>query len=107
MIRGRGVNRYFSGRVAGAFYSVVLAAALAVAVTACGFPAWRDQALRDVAEGRWHVNPEQIPPGGASSQTIEFYDSSGRHLGYGKVQGGAVDFFNLDSSRAGFGKGGR
>lgn len=76
-------------------------------LSACGFPAWRDQALREVAEGRWHVNPEQVPPGGTSSQTTEYYDASGRHVGYGKVQGGAVEFFNPDGSRAGFGKAGR
>lgn len=71
----------------------------------CGFPAWRDQALRDVTEGRWHVNPEQVSPGSASSQqTIEFRDASGRNVGYGKVQGGTVEFFNSDSSRAGYGK---
>lgn len=73
-------------------------------LAACGFPAWRDQALREVTEGRWHVNPEQVPPGSAPSQTIEFYDASGKHVGYGKVQGGTVEFFNTDSSRAGFGR---
>lgn len=77
---------------------------LSLFFSACGFPAWRDQALRDVAEGRWHVNPEQVPPGSAPSQTIEFYDASGRHLGYGMNRGGSVEFFNTDSSRAGFGR---
>lgn len=46
----------------------------------------------------------QVSPGSAPSQTIEFYDAAGRYLGYGEVQGGAVEFFNADSSRAGFGK---
>jgi len=86
------------------FVSLLL---IGVVVSACGFPAWRDQALREVAEGRWHVNPEQVPPGSAPSQTIEFFDAGGRHLGYGKVQGGTVEFFNADSSRAGFGRLGR
>ncbi|MBI2884185.1 MAG: DUF4236 domain-containing protein [Candidatus Methylomirabilis oxyfera] len=76
-------------------------------LSACGFPAWRDQALRDVAEGRWHVDPAQVPASGTSSQTIEFRDASGRNVGYGRVQGGTVEFFNPDSSRAGFGKVGR
>jgi len=76
-------------------------------LSACGFPAWRDQALREVAEGRWHVNPEQVPPGSAPSQIIEFYDASGKHVGYGKVQGGTAEFFNADGGRAGFGKVGR
>lgn len=78
-----------------------------VSLSACGFPAWRDQALREVAEGRWHVNPEQVPPGSAPSQTIEFYDAGGKHLGYGKVQGGTAEFFNADGSRVGFSKVGR
>ena len=73
----------------------------------CGFAQWRDQALREVAEGRWHVNPEQIPASGTPSQTIEFRDASGRNVGYGKVQGGTAEFFNADSSRAGFGRTGR
>ena len=30
------------------------------------------------------------------SQTIEFYDANGRHVGYGKVYGGTVEFFNLN-----------
>ena len=46
----------------------------------------------------------QVSPGSAPSQTIEFYDAADRYLGYGKVQGGAVEFFSADSSRAGFGK---
>lgn len=73
----------------------------------CGFAQWRDQALRDVAEGRWHVDPAQVSTGGPPSQTIEVYDASGKHVGYSKVQGGTAEFFNADSSRAGFGKIGR
>jgi len=38
------------------------------------------------------------------SQTIEFYDASGWHVGYEKVHGGTVEFFNPNSSRAGFGR---
>lgn len=76
-------------------------------LSGCDFAQWRDQALRDVAEGRWHVNDEQVPAGGPLSQTIETYDASGKHLGYGKVQGGTAEFFNADSSRAGFGRTGR
>ncbi|PWB80520.1 MAG: hypothetical protein C3F08_04215 [Candidatus Methylomirabilota bacterium] len=41
------------------------------------------------------------------SQTIEFYDAGARHTGYGKVQGGSIELFNPDSSRAGSGKIGR
>ncbi|PTL37268.1 hypothetical protein CLG94_00020 [Candidatus Methylomirabilis limnetica] len=81
-----------------------MGASLLLSLSACGFPVWRDQALLEVAEGRWHVDPEQVPPGGAPSQTIEFYDAGGRHVGYGKVQGGTAEFFNADGSRAGFGK---
>lgn len=42
-----------------------------------------------------------------SSQTVEFYDTSGRHTGYGKIQGGNIELFNPNSSRQGFGKMGR
>ena len=48
-----------------------------------------------------------VGTGGQPSQTIEFYDAGGQHLGYGRVQGGTVELFNADSSRAGFGKVGR
>jgi hypothetical protein len=80
---------------------------LTLFLSSCGFPAWRNQALREVAEGRWRVDPEQVPLGSAPSQTIEVFDASGRHVGYGKVQGGTVEFFNANSSRAGFGRLGR
>lgn len=81
---------------------------LIIWLSGCGFPAWRDQALRDVAEGRWHVDPAQVPPSGAGpSQTVEFYGPGGQHLGYGRVQGETVEFFNPDSSRSGFGRIGR
>jgi len=53
------------------------------------------------------VNPEQVPPDSALSQIIEFYDASGKHVRYGKVQGGTAEFFNADGSRAEFGKVGR
>lgn len=86
---------------------LLAAALLPLFLSACSFPAWRDQALRDVAEGRWHVNPEQVPPGTGPSQTIEVYDAGGKHVGYGKVQGGTAEFFNVDGSRAGSGKVGR
>lgn len=77
-------------------------------LSGCGFAQWRDQTLREVAEGRWHVDPGQVPPSGAGpSQTTEFYNAGGRHLGYGKVQGGGVEFYNVDGSRAGFGRVGR
>jgi len=79
---------------------------LLVWLSACtSFPAWRDQTLRDVAEGRWHVDPEQVPASGTLSQTIEFYDASGQHLGYGVRSGGAVNFYGPDGSRLGYGKG--
>jgi hypothetical protein len=73
-------------------------------LSGCGFPARRDQTLRDVAEARWHVDPAQVSPGRASSQTIEFFDASGRHTGYGILRGGTIERFNIDGSRAGFGR---
>ena len=84
---------------------MVLDVVLLVGLIACGFPAWRDQVLRELTEGRRsHLNPAQVPPGSASSHTTEFFDASGRHLGYGVNRGGSVEFFNPDGSRAGFGK---
>jgi hypothetical protein len=86
----------------------ILSLILIVSLSACGFPAWRDQTLRDVAEGRSHLDLTQVPPSGSGpSQTIEFRDASGRSMGYGRVQGGTVEFFNPDSSRSGSGKVGR
>jgi hypothetical protein len=76
-------------------------------LSACGFPAWRDQLMRDVVEGRWHAIPSQIPAGGQGSQTVEFYGAGGRHVGYGVIQGGTVNFYNVDGSRAGTGRIGR
>ena len=77
---------------------------LSIILSSCGFPAWRDQVLREVAEGRWQANSGQIGPGGpSSSQSIDFYGSDGRRLGYGRIQGGAVDVYNPDGSRAGYG----
>lgn len=91
--------------IVGLLLALLLVIALLSSCTS--FPIWRDQALRDVAEGRWHVIPEQVQGGAEPSQTIEFYDAGGRRLGYGKVQGGTVELFNADSSRAGFGRIGR
>ena len=76
-------------------------------VAGCGFTGWREQMYRDVMAGRLQVDPSQVGPSGQPSQTIELYDASGRHTGYGRVQGGTVDLFNADSSRAGFGRRGR
>lgn len=52
-------------------------------------------------------DPEQVPPGSEPSQTIESYDASGKHVGYGKAQGGTAELFNADGSRAWFGRLGR
>ncbi len=76
-------------------------------LSACGFPAWRDQLMRDVVEGRWHADPSQIPAGGQGSQTVEFYSPSGRHVGYGVISGGTVNVYGPDGSRVGYGRGGR
>ena len=55
----------------------------------CAAQTWPDQSVRSVS----------TPP-----QTIELFNADGRHVGYGKVQGGTVDLFNADSSRAGHGR---
>lgn len=41
--------------------------------------------------------------GGAPTQTLELYDASGRHIGYGKVQGGTLELYKPDGSRTGYG----
>jgi hypothetical protein len=64
--------------------------------------------MRDVVEGRWHANHDQIPARSSGpSQTIEFYDAGGRHTGYGVIRGGSIDLYNVDGSRAGYGRTGR
>ena len=71
-------------------------------LSACGFPAWRDQVMRDLMEGRIH--PSETGGGSMTpSQTIEFYDAGGKHVGYGVYRGGTLDIYNADGSRAGYG----
>lgn len=38
------------------------------------------------------------------SQTIELYDASGKHIGYGKAQGGTVELYTPSGTRLGYGK---
>jgi len=77
---------------------------LVITLTGCGFPAWRDQALENVGRGGSLGQGISVVGSGLPSQAVEFYDPAGRHIGYGKAQGGSVEFFNIDSSRAGFGR---
>lgn len=71
----------------------------------CGFAEWRDRTLRDVAEGRSHLDVSQIPPSGTGpSQTTEFYGPGGQHLGYGVTSGGSVNVYGPDGSRLGVGR---
>lgn len=49
------------------------------------------------------IRPEPISPGRPAVQTFELYDASGRHIGYGKVQGGTLELYKPDGSRAGYG----
>lgn len=74
-------------------------------LTAC-FPEWRDQMLRDMAENRVHRSFIDLSgiSSNSLSQTVEFYDPSGSHIGYGKTQGGSIEFFNNESNRTGFGR---
>jgi len=71
-------------------------------LSACGFPAWRDQVMRDLMEGRIHPS-ETGGGGGTPSQTIEFYDAGGKHIGYGVYRGGTLDIYKADGTRAGYG----
>jgi len=81
----------------------VLVGALLLLLSACGFPAWRDQVMRDLMEGRLKIDYSRVGSGGSPSQTIEFYDAGGKHIGYGVYRGGTVDIYNADGSRAGYG----
>jgi hypothetical protein len=73
----------------------------ACVLSGCSFPAWRDRAMADLMAGR--IRPPGPSTGtGTPSQTIEFYDRSGQHLGYGVSRGGAVDVYGADGSRKGF-----
>ena len=45
--------------------------------------------------------------GGTPTQSIEMYDASGKHVGYGKIQNGTVELYKPNSSRMGYGKTGR
>ena len=76
---------------------------LCLPLLACGFPAWRDQVLREIAEQRWQVNPAQVGSAGMPSRSLDFYGPDGRRLGYGRIQGGTIDDYNPDGSRAGSG----
>ena len=74
--------------------------------------AWGWALLIGLLLAAWLVSGCVAAPGGyvgtgGQPSTIEFYDASGRHTGYGKIQGGSVELFNPDSSRRGFGKIGR
>ena len=84
----------------------ILVGTVGMIVTACGFAAWRDHALEDIRTGRYHLSLG-ITSGGQPSTRFEVYDAGGRHLGYGTIQGGAAQFYNVDGSRMGTGRIGR
>lgn len=93
-------------------------------LAACGFAAWRDRTYQKLMDGTLHLDASKIGPSGRGSETIEFYDRGGQHVGYGRGSGGtielydsgsrhigygvigsgSVDFYNADGSRAGIGK---
>lgn len=83
------------------FVSLLL---IGVVVSACGFPTWRDQVLRDMAEGRSRVDPSNVGTRSEPVRTIELFNPDGTQAGYGKLQGGRIELFNADSSRVGFGR---
>lgn len=74
-------------------------------LSACAFPAWRDQAYQDLLAGRLHLDYSQVSPGGAPSSYLDFYDRGGRRLGYGVIRGESIDLYGADGSRAGYGRG--
>lgn len=85
---------------------VILIGTLSI-LSACTFPAWRDQVLREVAEGRFVFDAARVGAGPKPRTPIEVFGRDGRRLGYGWVQGGTVELFNADGSRAGYGTVGR
>lgn len=74
-------------------------------LSACTFPAWRDQIYADLMAGRLQLDHAQVSPGGSPSSYLDFYDHSGRHLGYWIVREGYVDVYGADGSRVGYGRG--
>jgi len=73
-------------------------------LSSCSFPAWRDTAYRDLLAGRLQLDYSQISQGASPSSYLDFYDRSGRRLGYGIVRGGLVDVYGADGSRLGYGR---
>jgi len=86
---------------------VILLVAAGMIVTACTFPAWRDQVMADLMAGRLVTDYSRMGTGGSRSQTIEFYDAGGRHVGYAVISGGTANFYAPDGSRVGYGRGWR
>lgn len=69
--------------------------------------AWQDRMLRDLAADRQRWAPPYAQGGSGytlPSQSFEFYDPAGRHLGYGSVSGGTVNIYRPDGSRLGYGR---
>jgi len=78
----------------------------ACVLSACTpFPIWRDQTYQDLLAGRLQLDHAQISPGGSPSSYMDFYDRSGRRLGYGIVREGGMDVYGADGSRGGYGRG--
>jgi len=77
---------------------------LCLSLSACTFPAWRDAAYQDLLAGRLHLDYSQVGPGGSPSSYVDFYDRSGRRLGYGVVREGGMDVYGADGSRLGYGR---
>lgn len=76
-------------------------------LSACTFPAWRDQVYADLLAGRLELDPSQVSQGGSPSSYLDFYDRSGRRLGYGVVREGVVNLYWPGGNRLGDGRSGR
>ncbi len=72
--------------------------AFRVLLSSCGFLAWRDQVMADLMAGRLQADYSRIGPSGTPSQTVQFYDAGGRHVGYGVISGGTVNVYGPDGS---------
>lgn len=72
-------------------------------LSACGFAPWRDRTYQQLMDGTLHLDASKIGPRGSGSETIEFHDRGGQHVGYGRVRGGTIDLYDAGSRRIGYG----
>jgi len=60
--------------------------------------------MSDLMAGPLRTDYIHVGPRGNRSETIEFYDDGGRHVGYGIIRGGSIDLYGVDGRRRGYGR---